>query len=305
MKLVLLVSCTIILHSIVDEQNIRLLEQTKYSVPGDTALSKVADLYSITYLSDGLKVKGYIAIPREGGPHPCVIFNRGGNESYSMLTNESFATKATFLVKNGYLFAASQYRGSEGSEGKDEFGGGDVNDVLNLVEVLGTVPQADTSRVALFGWSRGAINTYVALTRSNKIKTAVVGSGFNNLLSIRTYRPLFDSLVFRKLIPGYSSTHDEDLLKARSAVYIADKIPKTIPILILQGTADNNVPASQAFELANKFYELKQPFRLIVYEGGVHSLRPYKTEYESEIITWLNKYLRDRKSFLSLEPRDN
>jgi dipeptidyl aminopeptidase/acylaminoacyl peptidase len=298
------VAC-ILLTLTVSAQNTKLLGQTKYSVPADTAIGKIADLYSITCLSDGLKVKGYIAVPKERGPHPCVIFNRGGNESFSMLTDESFAVKAAFLVKNGYLFAASQYRGSEGSEGKDEFGGGDVNDVLNLIEVLGALPQADTSRVGLFGWSRGAVNTYLALTKSTKIKTAVVGSGFNNLLTIRTYRPLFDSLLYGKLIPGYAATHNEDLLKARSVVYFADKIPKSIPILMLQGTADKNVPASQAFELADKFYQLKQPFRLIVYEGGVHSLRPYRSEYEAEIIKWLNKYLRDRQPFLSLEPRDN
>jgi hypothetical protein len=37
------------------------------------------ELRAITYLSDGLKVKGYLCIPRKGEKLPCVIWNRGGN----------------------------------------------------------------------------------------------------------------------------------------------------------------------------------------------------------------------------------
>jgi hypothetical protein len=36
----------------------------------------------ITYLSDGLKVTGYIAEPKKEGVYPCIISNRGGNRDF-------------------------------------------------------------------------------------------------------------------------------------------------------------------------------------------------------------------------------
>jgi len=240
---------------IAGSQDGKMIEQTKYEVP-DSIRSKnkpSAVFYSITYFSDRLKVKGFIAIPNDNKVHPCVLFNRGGNENNSMLTNESFARKANFLLDNGYIFAATQYRGSLGSEGKDEFGGGDVNDVINLIQSLRNIPQADTSRVASFGWSRGAINTYVALTKSTNIKAAVIGGGMSDLVKLRDWRKMLDTGLYAKLIPQYKETKNDELLKQRSALYMADKIPKNVPILILHGTADGNVPASQSIALAQNF----------------------------------------------------
>ena len=41
------------------------------------------------------------------------------------------------------MVVASQYRGNAGGEGKEEFGGKDVNDVLNLLPLLESLPKAD------------------------------------------------------------------------------------------------------------------------------------------------------------------
>jgi hypothetical protein len=45
------------------------------------------DLTSMTYLSDGLQVKGYLAVPKRGDTLPCLIFNRGGNRAFGVLTD--------------------------------------------------------------------------------------------------------------------------------------------------------------------------------------------------------------------------
>jgi hypothetical protein len=45
------------------------------------ALAQV-DLRSMTYRSDGLQVKGYLAEPKRGDRLPCLIFNRGGNRAF-------------------------------------------------------------------------------------------------------------------------------------------------------------------------------------------------------------------------------
>jgi dipeptidyl aminopeptidase/acylaminoacyl peptidase len=172
---------------------------------------------------------------------------------------------------------ASQYRGNDGGEGKEEYGGADVNDVLNLILSLNFVSVADTSRIGMYGWSRGGMMTYMALAKTTRIKAAVVKAGLADVVKIWQTRPEADTGIYQRLIPGYSNDK-RTALEKRSAVYFAAQINKTTPLLIFQGTADAFVPADQAIDLVSKLYVLKQPLRFILYEGGTHSLREYRSE---------------------------
>ncbi|MBO9202142.1 MULTISPECIES: alpha/beta hydrolase family protein [Niastella] len=296
-------------------QNGKIIEQTKFDIP-DSLVNKYqqvipgirlaidsVNFYRITYLSDGLKVKGYLAIPKREALYPVVIFNRGGNQEFGKITDAGFVQNLAVLCSQGYLVVASQYRGTDGGEGKEEFGGSDVNDVINLVPLLGNLKQADTSRIGMFGWSRGGMMTYLTLTKTTRIKAAVVGSGLTDLFRTLESRPDFDSL-WQAMIPGYA-TQKKELLKQRSATYFANKINKTTPLLIFQGTADWRVPTNQVLEFVNKLYECKQPFRFILYEGGQHSLIEHRDDFYTQLIGWFNTYLRDKKPWPSLELHGN
>jgi dipeptidyl aminopeptidase/acylaminoacyl peptidase len=97
---------------------------------------KGVEVFELSYLSDGLKVDGLIIKPEEipGGKAPVLIFNRGGNRDYGALFGDKIDGLTSWAQK-GYVVLASQYRGSVFSEGTDEFGGADVNNVLNLEKV--------------------------------------------------------------------------------------------------------------------------------------------------------------------------
>lgn len=295
-------------------QNGKLVKKEQYQLHDSTvrklssvtselkAILSTVSFYHITYLSDGLKVKGYMAVPKKPGKYPCIIYNRGGNREFGKIDDAGFVARGLGdLAKAGYVIVASQYRGNDGGEGKEEFGGADVNDVLNLIPLLSSISQADTSRMGMFGWSRGGMMTYIALTKTARIKAAVVGSGVSDLIEAAKDRPVFDSLVFPTLIPNYAS-NKEETLKERSAFYLAEKINKSTPILILQGTADWRVNSKPVIDLTKKFYEIKQPFRFILYEGGQHSLIEHRKDYVAQMINWFDTYLRDRKPWPSLEP---
>src|SRR5215467_9800462 len=124
------------------------------------------ELRKIRYRSDGLIINGYMAVPKGTAKLPCLIHNRGGNWTLSVWTDDTAADILVRFASWGYVVVASQYRGAGGSEGKDEYGGADVDDVLNLIPVLEAVPVADTGRIGVMGASRGGIMTYLALTRS-------------------------------------------------------------------------------------------------------------------------------------------
>ena len=168
-----------------------------------TILAQV-DLKSMTYLSDGLKVKGYLAMPKHGGTLPCLIFNRGGNRAFGALTDGYAARVLGKLATWGYVVVASQYRGNAGGEGREEFGGADLHDVLNLIPLLESLPQADTSRLGMYGWSRGGLMTYLALTKTNRIRAAVIGGGMSDAFDTVTRRPEMDTRQFAEVIPDYT-----------------------------------------------------------------------------------------------------
>lgn len=261
------------------------------------------DCYSFTYFVDGIRVKGYVVKPKQKlesylSQRPVIIYNRGGNNTQAHTLN--FLSLFSYhmpLAEKGYIVISSQYRGADvwpkGSKvnvGRDEFGGKDVDDVLGLYSIISGMNDADVSRIGMFGWSRGGMMTYIALTKSSWIKAAVVGGGPTDLVKQADDRPEMDKNVFSRLIPHYSDNKLQELQK-RSAIYWADKFPKSIPILIMHGGADNNVPPSDATNIARLLEEYDIPHKLLILPGASHGMREHWDVVISEVTNWFEKNL--------------
>jgi len=306
-----LAACSILAAGV---QNGALLEQQPFTTTDDelqslssnTAAAKVFEQVitsEIVYSSDGLKIRGFLARPRREGRYPCVIFNRGGNATLGIWTR----ARSVFLAQVaslGYVVVASQYRGGGGSEGTDEYGGADVDDVLNLIPLLESLPYADASRIGMVGNSRGGMMTYLALSRTKRIAAAVVTSGISDMFDSAQARAETMGRLFADLIPGYSD-HRDDVLAARSAVRWAEKLNRQTPILLFHGTADWRVSPEQAFAMGVALYRARHPFRLVLFEGGAHGVPEYEDERQRILRDWLDKYVRDRQPWPSLEPHGN
>ncbi len=248
-------------------------------------------MYDITYLSNGLKIKGYIVKPKFPGNYPCIIYNRGGSRDFGKLNIARVVTLLGKIAKEGYVVIASQYRGNGGSEGKEEFGGADINDVIALTNVLQEVSNTDTGKIGMYGWSRGGMMTYIALTKTNKIKAAVVGGAPSDSFEMIKDRPEMGTKVLAELIPNYETEKEQELIK-RSAIRWVDKFPKDVPILVLHGNADWRVKPQQSLNMALAFEEQRIPYRLIIYEGGDHGISEHRNEVNAQIISWFDKYLK-------------
>ncbi len=255
----------------------------------------------ITYLSDGLKVTGYLAEPKKEGKYPCIISNRGGNRDFGQWTPLSVAFFMGTMANWGYVVAASQYRGNDGGEGMEQFGGDDVNDVLNLLPVLNQLPKADTARVGIEGGSRGGMMTYLAMKKSCKFKAAVVVAGLADAhLNIKN-RPEMEEHVFSELVPNYL-TDKENQLNQRSAVQWADKMCKTTPLLIMHGSADWRVSPEESLNLVSKLYEYKHPTRFILFEGADHGIREFREDMFHEMKRHFDRYLKSNHPLPNMEP---
>jgi len=256
------------------------------------------EIYGIVYKSDGLLVQGLMAQPKKVGNYPCVIYNRGGNRDFGALLVANGVITLGKIAKEGYVVIASQYRGNGGSEGQEEFGGEDVNDVLNLIEVLSEIEGADTNKIGMYGWSRGGMMTYIALTKTDKIKAAIVGAGRSDLTIID--RPDMETNVYAELIPNYAKNREEEL-KKRSAIYLIDQFPKNVPILLLHGNADWRVKSTNSLKLALEFEKHRIPYRLKIFEGADHGIREFREEVDQEVISWLDRYLKNNEPVPDME----
>src|SRR5439155_6293397 len=100
----------------------------------DAKTSRTIDCSRIQYLSDGLKVIGYMVKPRDavGKQYPVIIYNRGGFQDIGKIDDGNILDFYHW-ASSGFIILASQYRGNDGGEGKDELGGADVDDVVNVV----------------------------------------------------------------------------------------------------------------------------------------------------------------------------
>lgn len=279
-------------------QTAQIISQVKVDTEAETSLADI-DIFEITYWSDGLKIEAFAAMPKKEGKYPAIIFNRGGNRDFGALSlyggNRTYPIIRGFapLAKEGYVVIGCNYRGGGKSEGEDEFGGKDINDVLNLIDVLTEIPKADTAQIGMYGWSRGGMMTYLALTKTDKIKAAAVGGAPSDKTIID--RPNMETGVYAELIPNYWENKEAEL-KKRSAVFWADKFSKEVPLLIMHGNADWRVKSTHSLKLAMELEQHRIPYRLKIFEGADHGIRQYRAEVNEDVISWFNRFLKKGES---------
>jgi dipeptidyl aminopeptidase/acylaminoacyl peptidase len=253
----------------------------------------------ITYLSDGLKVKGYVAYLKDTSKkYPCIIWNRGGIGNRGVI--DSFTARGLFgqLASWGYVVFASQYRGNDGGEGKDEFGGDDLNDVLNLTLLAKEFKFADESKWGIEGWSRGGMMTYLTLTKSNHpaypsggFKCAVITGGIANLRCNSDESP-FMRRLYEATMGKYADEEFNKKCESRSIVNFPEKLSKSTPMLIFHGTADTRVLPHDSLDLSYQLIKYNIPFRLIMLEGGDHFMRKHRKEADEMRRKWYETFLK-------------
>ncbi len=271
-----------------------LLSIAKRSMtPDDYARYASVQMYTITYMSNGLKIKGFLALPASHEAKlPCLVFNRGGTGERGALTPLSAFAYSGLYASWGYVVVASNYRGTAGSEGIEEWGGADVDDAMNALELLRGLPYADTERIGIIAGSRGGMMALQMLSRTDIFKAAVtVGAPSALHLSPKNS---YIYKTFAKYIPE-GAHPDEEALK-RSAAAWANQLCKTTPLLVLHGTGDRRIDPDHAFQLGMALQHSLHPYKLILYENADHILAGRREESNAEIRQWVDAYVKNRAS---------
>ena len=198
------------------------------------AKDKRFSLKKVSYASDGLEVFSYVYEPVKAKEKlPVIVFNRGS------FVREEFAPEllAMFhrLGEAGFIVVAPMYRQSGGSAGRDELGGADLADLMNVTSVIATLPSADSRNTFLYGESRGGMMTFQAVRDRFPARAAATFGGFTDLGAMIASNPQARKMA-DTVWPDYA-TNAAVIHERRSAVVWAGKIG--VPLLIMQGGDDH------------------------------------------------------------------
>ena len=251
--------------------------------------STAVDCLRIRYSSNGLSVVGFVVKPRKARQtrHPVIVYNRGGFrdigklESWNLVDFHGFASQ-------GFVVLASQYRGSDGGDGKDEVGGADLNDVMALSRLAARLPYADSGNLFLYGLSRGGMMSFLALRRGFPARAVAVVGALFDVEAMARRSPQVAEAAMRDN-PDYA-TQGVALLRDRSVTNWPEKIG--VPVLIIHGEKDQEVPFTDAEAFAAKLKQLGKRYDLVVYPGDVHQAATHRRDRDARILAWFRQFTR-------------
>jgi len=257
--------------------------------------------YLIDYPSDDLTITGVMQIPRGDGPFPVIVMNHGFFSRGVYRSGDGTDRASAYLAEHGYITLASDYRSWGGSDiGASFFYSGLVIDVVNLINAIPSISEADPSRVGIWGHSMGGGVTMKVLTvlggwDASNIKAAVlystVSADDTDIIN-RWGMGCFGDIATGEQIIGCNSSDvipldlpldfqsayrfaasDVDTLKKIAPFYNLYNVD--VPVQIHYGTEDgeyiSGTPPEWSVKLTQALRDAGKQAELYQYEGEGHS----------------------------------
>ncbi len=135
------------------------------------------------------------------------------------------------------------------------------------------------------------MQSYLAVKRLPNIKTLIAVAGVSDAHQALIERPNMEK-VYKKRIPDYEVNIQQELDK-RSVTKWAHELPSNMPIFLIHGEKDRRVNVGHSIRLATVLKILEHPHKLLVYPDDNHSLTQHRRRMMSEVVSWLDSYLRN------------
>jgi len=250
--------------------------QTRITQVNDAFLAKIK-LVTPEYVKfksqDGTTVAGYLYKPLDyatGKKYPTYLHPHGGpvGAYYG-----DFSHFSQLMAANGYVVLEPNPRGSSGYGEAfckaifADWGNKDFQDDMAMVDYAVAQGIADPDKLAVGGWSYGAISTDFIIAQSTRFKAAISGAGssfFAALYGHDEYVLDYDTELGQPWV-------NRAVWDKLSFFYKVEKI--TTPTLFMGGEIDWNVPVIGSEQMYEAMKSLGRETELVVYPGEYHGFK--------------------------------
>ena len=214
-------------------------------------------------------------------------------EPWGQNVKDQFGVENNFLyqgsmAKDGYIYISIDNRGTPVPKGRNwrkivyrKIGLVNIRDqALAATEIL-KWPFADTSRVAVWGWSGGGSATLNLMFQYPEIyKTGISVAAVGNQLT-------YDN-IYQERYMGLPQENREDFVKGSPITYAKNLKGN---LLYIHGTGDDNVHYNNAEMLFNELIKYNRQFQLMSYPNRTHSISEGPGTYQ-HLSTLYTNYLK-------------
>ncbi|EKE18686.1 MAG: peptidase S9 prolyl oligopeptidase active site protein [uncultured bacterium] len=261
--------------------------------------------YSITYMSEGFKISGIMNVPVGEGPFPVLILNHGYIEPENYTNGQGLKREQDFFARNGYVVLHSDYRNYGLSDFDPENDvrprSGYVEDVLNAISAVkkSSFNFVDKENIGMLGHSMGGgITLNVMVTKPEIAKAYVLLAPIHS-----DYKVNFDKWVVpdtefsgiaEKFYQQYGTYEENpEFWKSISAINYFDKIKS--PIMLHQGTADDQVPVKWSRDLAKNLEKQGKDITYYEYPGEPHAFANAQSQVMQRTLEFFDKTLKNKE----------
>lgn len=228
---------------------------------------------------NGKKLNAYIIKPKDFDPnikYPVLMYQYSGPGSQTV--SNSFHNSNDLwhfsLAQKGYLIIAVDGSGTgmKGAKFKKQtykqLGKHEVEDQIAAAKAIQKLPYVDAERLGIWGWSFGGYMSTNCLFQGNDIfKMAIAVAPVTNW---RYYDTIYTERFMQT--PQENPTGYDN----NSPTNHVDKFKKG-KLLLIHGTADDNVHIQNTYELAEALTQANKPFDMHIYTDKNHGIYGGKT----------------------------
>lgn len=222
----------------------------------------------------GDELSYYLIYPEKFNPsmsYPVLLTQYSGPGSQQIENRYTTDWEET-MARNGYIVACCDARGT-GFRGEDfkkvtyaNLGYCEVEDQISFARHLASQSFIDSSRIGIYGWSYGGFMALgCALKGDGLFKMAIA------VAPVTSWR-YYDS-IYTEIYNGLPQDNPEGY-DNNSPINFADRLSNNTRLLIIHGTADDNVHFQNTIEMCRALNRAAKQYDMMVYPDQNHSMRP-------------------------------
>mgnify|MGYP003864762227 CR=1 FL=1 len=279
-------------------------KQLTFSDADGTLAGALVAPEKISWVSDGLTINAYLYKPKGLRPDeraPVIMYVHGGPTSQF---SDSYQLQPQFFVSRGYVVIAPNVRGSSGygkrfeDLNNDDWGHGDLRDVLAGVAWAKQQPYVNPDKIGITGVSYGGMLTMYAISFAPGVfQAAISGSGYGDVTDFHTIVPqLQHSQLLHYELGQWPSTPSVAAVYRRSSSIHWAK-DATAPALIIHGYGLDVLDADYAaWKYARELAKHSKLVEYKAYPGETYYVygRENTKQMLQDMLGFFDRYLKDR-----------